>query len=254
VLPDDQAWLVAHEADVLKIIWHEIVARSRELSDSYFIGQCAYTTAAGAIDAADEVAQLKVDLLHKLEALELPAELAEAFWIRAPEPDTDIAFDDMVSAALRLARGCIEPLIDEPSTAFVSMPFAEPFADRYRQFYCPLLRAQGLRPVRAWGGVVFEDYWDLLLTLIRKAGSFFADVSGANPNVLHEVGLAEGMGKTAWLVMERSEQLPPSNLGYHAVVMYDPQDSRWPQGAIEDALAIWRAGLRGLKARPEAGR
>jgi len=45
--------------------------------------------------------------------------------------------------------------------------------------------------------------------------------------VLHEVGLAEGLNKTALLIMERSEAEPPVNLGYHGVVAYDPHDARW---------------------------
>ena len=135
----------------------------------------------------------------------------------------------MVSAALWLARARIEPLPEEPSSAFVSMPFAEPFATRYRQFYVPLLRAQGFRALRAWGGVAFEDYWDLLVALIKKASGFLADITGNNLNVLHEVGLAEGLGKTAMLVIQGTDALAASNLGYHAAPR---STSRWPHSSF----------------------
>ena len=158
----------------------------------------------------------------------------------------------MVSAALWLARACIEPLPEEPSSAFVSMPFAEPFATRYRQFYVPLLRAQGFRALRAWGGVAFEDYWDLLVALIKKASGFLADISGNNPNVLHEVGLAEGLGKTAMLVIQGTDALAASNLGYHAVVSYSPDDPRWPSSSIENAVTIWNAGRHAMSRRTAA--
>jgi len=155
---------------------------------------------------------LRTDLIHKLEAHRLPAQLAHEFWTRAPQPSDSIVVDDLISAVLGLAYACLDPISEEPDTAFVAMPFAEPFAARYGLLYVPLLRELGYRPVRAWGGVAFEDYWDLLVMLIKKTGVLLGDLTGANPNVLHEVGLAEGLNKTALLIMERSEAEPPVNL------------------------------------------
>jgi hypothetical protein len=186
-LPTDRSWLLEKQDQVFKIVWHEISQRSAELGDFFFLEAGACVTITYASYTPEEVAGLKKDMLQKLETVGLEADVAHAFWARAPRPTADIGFDDMVSAALWLARACIEPLPEEPSSAFVSMPFAEPFATRYRQFYVPLLRAQGFRALRAWGGVAFEDYWDLLVALIKKASGFLADITGNNLNVLHEV-------------------------------------------------------------------
>jgi hypothetical protein len=248
-LPKDRNWLIQEQDQLFKIIWHEISKHSIELGDFFFLGASACVTVTYPSHAPDEVAGLKTDMLQKLEKIGLNADVAHSFWARTSRPTTNIEFDDMVSAALWLARVCIEPLPEEPSSAFVSMPFAEPFATRYRQFYVPLLRAQGFRAFRAWGGVAFEDYWDLLVALIRKASGFLADVTGNNPNVLHEIGMAEGLGKTAMLVIEGTDALAPSNLGYHAVVSYFPNDPGWPKSSIQDAVTIWGAGHRAMLRR-----
>lgn len=248
-LPLDRNWLVEKQDQVVKIVWHEINERSAELGDFFFLGASACVSVTHASDTPEEVAGLKKDMLQKLDELGLEAEVAHAFWARAPRPTTNIEFDDMVSSALWLARKCIERLPDEPLTAFLSMPFAEPFATRYRQFYVPLLRAQGFKALRAWGGVAFEDYWDLLVALIKKASGFLADITGNNPNVLHEVGLAEGLGKTAMLIVEGTDALAPSNLGYHAVVSYFRNEPGWPSRSIENVVAIWSVGHHAMLLR-----
>jgi len=76
----------------------------------------------------------------------LPAQLAHEFWTRAPQPSDSIVVDDLISAVLGLAYACLDPISEEPDTAFVAMPFAEPFAARYGLLYVPLLRELGYRP------------------------------------------------------------------------------------------------------------
>jgi hypothetical protein len=249
VLPEAHEWLITNYAEALKIVWADVSRRSVELADFFFIGSAAYTTVVQAGDVPDEVAGLRNDLVDKLQAQGLSQDLAHEFWASVANVGEPIPVDDLISAGLRLARRCLEPLGQEHSTAFVAMPFAEPFASRYAEFYVPLLDALGYRAIRAWGGIAFEDYWELLVTLIAKAGLMLADITGGNVNVLYEIGLAEGMDKTALLVMERSEAEPPSNLGYHAVVMYDASDPRWPAGVVTDTAVVLRAGLDGAARR-----
>jgi hypothetical protein len=178
-LPTDRSWLLEKQDQVFKIVWHEISQRSAELGDFFFLGASACVTVTYASHTPEEVAGLKKDMLQKLETVGLEADVAHAFWARASRPTTDIGFDDMVSAALWLARACIEPLPEELTSAFVSMPFTEPFATRYRQFYV-------------------------------------------------------------------------SNLGYHAVVSYFPDDPRWPSSSIENAVTIWNGGRHAMSRRTAA--
>lgn len=253
VLPDDREWVSDKHDQIIKIVWDDLQQRSSELGDFFFLGASAYISVVQFEHFPEEVAGLRSDFLRRLDEVGLPSSVANDFWARASSPKDSLAVDDFFSAVLRLARGCVEPLNEEAHTAFVAMPFAEPFATRYQTLYVPLLRANGYHALRAWGGMAFEDYWDLLLTLIEKSGVVLADLTGANPNVMHEVGLAEGMGKTAFLIIEKSEEEPASNLGYHAVMSYDPHDPAWPGRSIEDLTKLWGAAVQRMRHRGKGG-
>jgi hypothetical protein len=150
---------------------------------------------------------------------------------------------------LRLVRRCIDASPGGGGkVAFVSMPFKPPFAARYAAFYAPLLKELGYAAFRAWGGLALENYWDLLNALIRRSDLVFAELTGHNPNVMHEVGLAEGMDKTVLMVAEKGFE-SPSNLNYHGIVTYDPEDRAWPGSSIEVTATLLRGGLAGHNRR-----
>src|SRR5215831_453898 len=98
---------------------------------------------------------------------------------------------------------------DTPQTAFVIMPFSADFDDVYSVIKDSiavadnLMRTVRLDEVRAAGSIT-ED----LIGQIRKSTVCVADVTGANPNVMWEVGYAAALGKPLIAINQRSVPLP----------------------------------------------
>jgi hypothetical protein len=77
--------------------------------------------------------------------------------------------------------------------------------------------------------------------LIRKATFVVADVSGANPNVMLEVGMAMGMGIPILLLSRAKAPELPFDLGAQQVAVYNPDDlssvRRYLELWLRDAIA-----------------
>lgn len=77
---------------------------------------------------------------------------------------------------------------------FVVMPFSGQFNDIYRQIYVPAIRKVGLEPLRA------DDIYDNqpiiqdIKQSIQNATVVLAEVTGRNPNVNYELGMAHALG------------------------------------------------------------
>jgi hypothetical protein len=71
--------------------------------------------------------------------------------------------------------------------------------------------------------------------LIRKTTFVVADVSGGNPNVMLEVGMAMGMGKPLLLLSRTKAPELPFNLAAQQVVVYNPGDL----SSVGKYLELW---------------
>ena len=96
--------------------------------------------------------------------------------------------ENVLSPSLAYLGKIVDTLEVERDTAFVIMPFKQPYASYYSMLYRPALESAGYRAFRAWGGLGSEDYCDLLLKLIAKCGLVWADASELSYNVLYEIG------------------------------------------------------------------
>jgi hypothetical protein len=163
---------------------------------------------------------------------------------------------DRVSACLRVLEALIKSVPVEGDTAFVIMPFAKPYADRYWTLYRPSLEGAGFRSFRAWGNLMREDYGPLLIELIRKSGAVFADLSRLGANELYEVGAAHALGKPAFLVAETSfnRHLIPSNLHYDAIFLYEPDEQINTSTTVAQLCVHIHAALRVLSDQPHQAR
>lgn len=171
-----------------------------------------------------------------VEKYGLPAPLLERFSRK------DV--DGIRSASLAYLTEILGAIEREPKTAFVIMPFSEPFTSYYTTFYRPSLERAGFRGFRAWGGLGDEDYIDLLTRLIQKVGLIWADVSRErvpprlgerNPNVLYEIGAARALGVRVILVVDWADAAGlPANIGHEEVLEYSPRSKDWPQGPIQE--------------------
>ncbi len=149
-----------------------------------------------------------------------------------PEGKPAKTVDEIVSPALNLAVTLLRDLRPEPKTCFLAMPFRDPYEAYYDTYYRPLLAKSGFRCVRAWGGFGQEDFSPLLVALILKSGALFADLTESSPNVLWEVGVAQGAGKRVFLVRNSAHDVP-ADLAKHVTLPYEPRGETWARDTIE---------------------
>ena len=196
-------------------------------------------------ETAEQCGRLALEWMAKYKIA--PAALNEFSTAVVPSDDGSISADDLHSAGLGFLKALIDPLKSNNKTAFVAMPFAPPFDGYFPKFYSPLLAELKYCAVRAWGGLAHENYQEIVGALIRKSGVVLADLTSQNINVIHEVGLAEGMGKPVFLIVSSDEIVTPSNLGDLAIVRYDRSRRRWEDRAIRECAAILALGKLGLE-------
>jgi len=96
----------------------------------------------------------------------------------------------------------------ENNLSFVLMPFREPFIRLYKDHIKPALESEGYRVMRAddifTPTPIIEDIWEY----INRASIIVADVTGKNPNVFYELGLAHTVGKDVVMLTQNEEDIP----------------------------------------------
>jgi hypothetical protein len=111
-------------------------------------------------------------------------------------------------------------------TCFVIMPFHALFDSEYERVIRPAIRETGLECVRGneiySDATIVQDIWRSL----RQARVIVAELSGRNPNVLYEVGLAHAIGKPIVLLTRNQEDVP-FDLRTLRYLLYDPNDPFW---------------------------
>lgn len=112
----------------------------------------------------------------------------------------------------------------EADLAFVLMPFTESWSERiWQRVLRPLLLDLGLRGLRAddlFGRDVMEDIWGGIL----RARIVIADITGRNPNVFYELGVAHTLGKDVVLLTQSVEDIPFDLNRYRHIVYADNLD------------------------------
>jgi hypothetical protein len=103
-------------------------------------------------------------------------------------------------------------------SCFYLGPFIDPFNEIYADFIKPIVIAAGYSITRAdeiFGSrAIMQDIWDG----IYSAGFIVADVTGKNPNVMYEIGLAHTMGKQVIMLTQDLNDVPFDLRHYRCVV------------------------------------
>ena len=111
-------------------------------------------------------------------------------------------------------------------TCFVLMPFGDWFDVYFSQIYALGCKDAGLEPIRADGlfttGSVMEQIWEQ----IKRAKVLLAELSGKNPNVFYELGLAHALRKPVVFVTASLDDVP-FDLRHLRVVVYDVRNPGW---------------------------
>lgn len=114
----------------------------------------------------------------------------------------------------------------EDDLCFVLMPFTEPFTRLYLECIKPTLETLNLRVMRADDlfapTPIFEDIWEY----INKARFIVADVTGRNPNVFYELGIAHTVGKDAIMLTQNKDDIP-FDVGHIRYFEYTDNSEGW---------------------------
>lgn len=122
--------------------------------------------------------------------------------------------------------------IEQGDSCFVMMPFAEPIGGYYKSIYEQAISKSGLRPMRADDdifatGKVIDQVW----SGITAAKVLVAELTGRNPNVFYELGLAHALNKPVVLVSSNQADVP-FDLQHIRVIYYDMRDPFWGEKLI----------------------
>jgi hypothetical protein len=111
----------------------------------------------------------------------------------------------------------------DPHLCFVLMPFKDPFNRIYERFIKPTveeLDTSGLQCQRADDiykiGLIMEDIWEQ----IWRARILIAELTGQNPNVMYELGMAHTVGRDVILITQNLDDVP-FDLRHHRVIVYE---------------------------------
>lgn len=134
--------------------------------------------------------------------------------------------------------------IEHGDACFVMMPFAEPLGGYYKLIYEPAIEKAGLRPVRADDeifatGKIVDQIW----AGITSAKVLVAELTGRNPNVFYELGLAHALEKPVVLVSSNQEDVP-FDLQHIRVIYYDMKDPFWGEKLIAKVAENILSALR----------
>jgi hypothetical protein len=163
----------------------------------------------------------------------------------------DLFLDEFRSSAARLRQDVLflgpERLYGPPksnreprqASCFIVMPFGQAWSAEVHRILASACQAAGVRPVR--GDDLFtptdilEDIWQA----INAADFVIADITGRNPNVLYELGIAHTLAKPV-LILSREAIDIPIDLATRRVILYGQQGEAWRDDLarmISDALA-----------------
>lgn len=167
-----------------------------------------------------EAAQLVEDIGGKKRVLDITHTPSESTGVSSIQTEDHLK---KVSKGVSVTAG---------DTCFVMMPFANPVGGYYELIYEPAIKKTGLTPVRAdtdiFGtGKIIDQIWAGL----KHAKVLVAELTGRNPNVLYELGLAHALHKPVVLISSNEEDVP-FDIRHVRVIYYDVNDPFWGEKLI----------------------
>ena len=126
-----------------------------------------------------------------------------------------------------------------PASCFIVMPFGQEWSADVHRILARACETAGVRPVR--GDDLFtptdilEDIWQSL----NAADFVIADITGRNPNVLYELGIAHTLAKPV-LILSRDAVDIPIDLATRRVILYGQKADAWREDLarmMDEAIA-----------------
>jgi len=110
-------------------------------------------------------------------------------------------------------------LMSSSNLCFILMPFGEPFDNIYREIIKPTITESGLKPIRADELYSPGSIMEQIRSAIQQSRACIADLTGRNPNVLYELGIAQTLGKPT-VMLSQDIQDVPFDLKQYRIISY----------------------------------
>jgi len=237
ILPEEHDTFIEHHERITREVLYGLSIFAEEVCDFAMIGSFAMHHVVQRSADPQLAEQMWNSAIEWMSKYDVPEAALRRFSDAVERTDAGVSLDELHCASLLFLDEMLAALDLEPETAFVVMPFSDPYRKNFSTFYVPLLERVGYRGFRAWGGLASESYWELLLTLIEKSAAALVELSEPNLNVMYEIGFADGTGRPTFLLVDRRAEPLPSNLAGMAVVYYESADEGWEDRAIDEAAA-----------------
>lgn len=138
-----------------------------------------------------------------------------------------------------------QPDAPETTRCFIVMPFSLAWSDDVHQTLSASCKALGVLPMR--GDDVFTPT-DILVDIwhsINSADFVIADITGRNPNVLYELGIAHTLAKPVLIISQSASDIP-IDLSTRRIIIYGQSDGLWQESlrnktsrAIQEILNLY---------------
>ena len=112
------------------------------------------------------------------------------------------------------------------NSCFVVMPFDSLYQTEYEKTIQPTLEELNIKCIRGDEIYSQQRIMDDIWNSIRSCRFVIAELTGRNPNVLYEVGLAHAIGKPVIIMTRRAEDVP-FDLKDLRYLFYDINDPHW---------------------------
>jgi 8-oxo-dGTP pyrophosphatase MutT (NUDIX family) len=120
-------------------------------------------------------------------------------------------------------------------TAFVIMPFKKPYDGYFSQIYKLALSDAGFDATRGDDLFAPRPIMDDIRAKIVAADILLCEMSGRNPNVFYELGLAHAIGKPAILLSSAKKDIP-FDLQHVRTIVYDTKAAGW-ESTLRSSIA-----------------
>jgi hypothetical protein len=205
--------------------------RGENLPDeSSFLANTATETFKIPVDRVNEFISV---FLEDLEAAQLLEEVnGKKRVLDITHTPSDVAGVASITTDDHLKKVSKGVTVGATDTCFVMMPFAAPLGGYYASVYEPAIKKAGLTPIRAdtdifATGKIIDQIWAGL----NRAKVLVAELTGRNPNVLYELGLAHALHKPVVLISSNEADVP-FDVRHVRVIYYELTDPFWGEKLI----------------------
>ena len=180
------------------------------------------------------------DIRSRLAALDAALESLRKAGAATPESLTVERYELSRELATLLGESLISVNDASPDEAlrrgkiFVIMPFREPFNAYYRRVIQPAALRAGFDIVRSDEIYSTSAFVQTIWTQILAADAVIAEMSGANPNVLYELGLCHAIDQKVIMITQDLESVP-SDLRHMNCIEYNTSQVDWAD-RLQDSI------------------